>query len=527
MRYYYSLIVAVFFFLFSGLLTAQLTLEHQYSTIDLEVIELQNQGSRYVFKDYTNQVIELYTPDHQLWRSFAVNYPSGSAYHTVSHVSDRLFNTNNELEYLFMYQPDPFVFLNNLEVKTETGGLLFTRSDVSNAQILEVNGAPKLFLSVEVGQFDLDVEVYSLPGFVLEHTFQESLIWTADLDDGQTYFYRYDGNSGNLVVYNPDYSLRLNTTFSVTPPGPGDPPAEQPLMSVFELDNDPELEVIVSNAPQNADLLVYDETVGQVANTIFGGQQVTFFEANGKNWLRVWYGGFVSGLVDPSTLTLEHSFNNGYISRIDGDDHPVPFAAITFGSNKQVEKFATDFSLVNTFNLSGNGTFSLPYEMDHQLFHWNNELEILHIDWHGINSNTTLILESESGVIYNQIPDIRRFRLEELNGETKVLVWRNNNTTEVYRPGPPVSVATVSNPQTDFSLFPNPAKDQVQVQWEGSADWQTARIFNLQGQELQAVIVQGGNGNSLNLSLENLAPGYYQLQMSGPEGNKVKPFVVN
>ena len=166
-----------------------------------------------------------------------------------------------------------------------------------------------------------------------------------------------------------------------------------------------------------------------------------------------------------------------------------------------------------------------PYVLDHHLFHWNSELEVLHLDQTMSPYSHTLVLESESGVVYNQIPNVKSYRLEEVGGETKVLVRFFDATTSVYRIGPPVSVATVDQPETDFSLFPNPAQDQVQVKCKGNTEWQTLRIYNLQGQVVQTEALQGRNG--LNVNLENLAPGYYQLQMSGPEGNKVKPFVVN
>ena len=123
MRYSYFLAIACFFSISPSLVFAQLTLERQYPNEEVEVVELQNRGSNYAVPDLADEVVRLYDSNHQFWRSFSTEFPVGSYPMSISLVSDRLFNANDELEYLIRYRPSTSSTIARctVEVRSEQG----------------------------------------------------------------------------------------------------------------------------------------------------------------------------------------------------------------------------------------------------------------------------------------------------------------------------------------------------------------------------------------------------------------------
>jgi hypothetical protein len=68
----------------------------------------------------------------------------------------------------------------------------------------------------------------------------------------------------------------------------------------------------------------------------------------------------------------------------------------------------------------------------------------------------------------------------------------------------------------NFKLYPNPAIDQLSVEFDEALDGKKIqiRLSNLLGEEIQPMVIQQ-NQSSLQLDIAKLAPGIYHLNLNG------------
>jgi Secretion system C-terminal sorting domain len=103
---------------------------------------------------------------------------------------------------------------------------------------------------------------------------------------------------------------------------------------------------------------------------------------------------------------------------------------------------------------------------------------------------------------------------------------RINNTgittdtaTEVYVVCKTHPTATpVITSVNDVTLYPNPATDEVNVVFDANADVKNIAIYNIIGKMMSVYKV---NGNSANMSLENMPGGIYFVRLVNSAGNIV------
>ncbi len=156
---------------------AQITLEHTYKNESAMIGLLQIDSNEYkYFIINSKDSISAYNLDHSLYNIFVIpGIDSGKGTYRLQHVSRRLFNTNDELEYLVRGQKlnnNPFI-----QIFDENGNKLFEclKCELHNAlnytggeatstgfpSIVNTNdGAKLLIYSFD----DKTTEVYSLPG---------------------------------------------------------------------------------------------------------------------------------------------------------------------------------------------------------------------------------------------------------------------------------------------------------------------------------------------------------------------------
>lgn len=103
-------------------------------------------------------------------------------------------------------------------------------------------------------------------------------------------------------------------------------------------------------------------------------------------------------------------------------------------------------------------------------------------------------------------------------------------TPEGYRYNKPmilglISIADTANPASTFALYPNPAKDFVELHW----DWMVEgldgdiqiRIVNLTGQVMKSETVSDYAKNVHMLETPGFVPGIYLLSITDSEGNQL------
>ncbi|MFY9309945.1 MAG: T9SS type A sorting domain-containing protein [Bacteroidia bacterium] len=171
-------------FAFTIKVNAQITLEHTYNSAgslvafpnyqQLYIVNLEVDGEKYVFVDRANKEVKFYNLNHTLWKTISyagtIDLNSGSNTRDILYISQHLFDTDNEIEFLYddIDQNDAFVSVT--QIVNEDGSILFTENNAGpwvkinfpqpQLSIYNTVSGTKMILSLSNG----DANVYSLAG---------------------------------------------------------------------------------------------------------------------------------------------------------------------------------------------------------------------------------------------------------------------------------------------------------------------------------------------------------------------------
>lgn len=142
----------------------QVVLEHSYSSNwQMEVVNIEGDGYKYLGVDTTTKDIKIYNTDHSLWKTINTNIPQSAVIYSLSsYCSKYLFNADNKLEVMVMYYVTSPSVSYVAELYNEDGVILNTFNNASSYTIAQVNSGWKLL--VRFGTSPQHTEVYSLPG---------------------------------------------------------------------------------------------------------------------------------------------------------------------------------------------------------------------------------------------------------------------------------------------------------------------------------------------------------------------------
>ncbi|SHJ76440.1 Por secretion system C-terminal sorting domain-containing protein [Hymenobacter daecheongensis DSM 21074] len=144
----------------SSIASAQITLERKYPIL-VEPFKLANGDLKYIGAVEATHQVNIYNANHSLLRQVAVPVAAGQRVSYVEYASDRLFNTNNTLEFI--------VYLNTTSVNTtrvmdETGAVLLSVDSCSYVSVHNTAVGTKMIAYPQLAQGDLYSKVYSLAG---------------------------------------------------------------------------------------------------------------------------------------------------------------------------------------------------------------------------------------------------------------------------------------------------------------------------------------------------------------------------
>lgn len=94
--------------------------------------------------------------------------------------------------------------------------------------------------------------------------------------------------------------------------------------------------------------------------------------------------------------------------------------------------------------------------------------------------------------------------------------YTHNETFVIYRP--PLAVGNVNTVAADVVLYPNPARDEVNVVFDANADVKNIAVYNIIGKVMNVYKV---NGDSANLNIENIPSGIYFVRLMNSHGEVV------
>ncbi len=163
---------------------AQVTFEHTYDSAgsqvaypiyqQLYIVKLEVDGEKYVLVDRTDKSLRFYNMNHTLWKtiSFAgtIDLNTGSNTQNIMYISQHLFNTDDQIEFLYgdFDQNDAHNCIT--QIVNEDGSIMFTENNAgpwvkdnipaTQLPIYNTSVGTKMILSLSNG----NANVYSLAG---------------------------------------------------------------------------------------------------------------------------------------------------------------------------------------------------------------------------------------------------------------------------------------------------------------------------------------------------------------------------
>ncbi|MDK2909446.1 MAG: hypothetical protein PWR20_1013 [Bacteroidales bacterium] len=164
-----TLIIALIIVFIQGSL-AQINLEHEFNWLSAASVNLPTLGYKYYAMDAINNKCIIYNTDYTLYKQINIPVPSGYYLIDLQYVSENIFNTDPQLEFLYViYKFD----------STLGYGMYSTRiMNEAGTQLLQVDGGgyslvypaaqgSKLFVwmyDFSLSLYSIGTRVYSLPG---------------------------------------------------------------------------------------------------------------------------------------------------------------------------------------------------------------------------------------------------------------------------------------------------------------------------------------------------------------------------
>ena len=158
------IIAALFAFVFINV-KAQITLENTYLS-EVRVANFSSMAQKFYYLDSDN--IYLYNMDHTIWKKITVNKYLNYRFTAIHYLSDNLFNSDNQVEFIIQYESTIAYPGGKTEIVSETGTVIKSLDSVYGFfEVIfdESSKTSKLrTISTTIGTGDLITKIYSLPG---------------------------------------------------------------------------------------------------------------------------------------------------------------------------------------------------------------------------------------------------------------------------------------------------------------------------------------------------------------------------
>lgn len=178
------ILFSIVLFAFTTKTNAQVTLEHTYDSAgaliafpiyqQLYIVKLEVDGEKYVFVDRADKLLRFYNMNHSPWKtiSFAstIDLNTGSNTQNIMYISQHLFNTDDQIEFLYGDLDQNNVYNFVTQIVNEDGSIMFTENNAgpwvkinfpaAQLPIYNTSVGTKMILSLSNG----NANVYSLAG---------------------------------------------------------------------------------------------------------------------------------------------------------------------------------------------------------------------------------------------------------------------------------------------------------------------------------------------------------------------------
>lgn len=162
-------LITLVFAILAFQLQSQINLEHKFNWLTYSFNT--DAGIRYYLYNSTSSQLTIYNTDYSVFKTLTLSIPTGYTYYGISLISDKLFNTDNSIEFLFSYYGNTTATLYQycMILYDENLNVLKNFANGASAYTTSNNGVTKLIINCITPvspSFTYSTEIYSLPGSV-------------------------------------------------------------------------------------------------------------------------------------------------------------------------------------------------------------------------------------------------------------------------------------------------------------------------------------------------------------------------
>jgi hypothetical protein len=214
----YLLLTVISLLLIQAKVISQISLINTYD-IAVYIADIEDVGYKYYGIDYSTNQVLMYNTDHTLWKTINIATPENSTIDEIAYVSSRLFNSDNNIELLV-------VFNEYIETSDTSGYFIYTTKIVNENGVtfLDVPGGgysavyeigkdiANLLVYVydfSVSPFEVSTNIYSIPGLPTSTNEETSgiMLENAFPNPAKSYItipYKLENKTTNasIVIYN-------------------------------------------------------------------------------------------------------------------------------------------------------------------------------------------------------------------------------------------------------------------------------------------------------------------------------------
>lgn len=198
----------------------ELILENTYTDGEIERVNLENSGEKYYLLDKVNGQAKVYNQNHSLWKTISLPKPLAASYSGINIVSESQINPDALLEIGYTYYSvtgSSSAYEGRLVNENNT--VLFSIPQAAEMYVSVLEGCEnKLIATIrnDSGSVTNSSNVYQLPTFVLENSY-ESIVSRVKLENsGEKYYTSVNPLNGFAKIYNENHTP-WKTIFLETP----------------------------------------------------------------------------------------------------------------------------------------------------------------------------------------------------------------------------------------------------------------------------------------------------------------------
>lgn len=503
--------------LLSKTVFGQITFEHEYTEGLASRVKLEISGEKYAVLDPNNKKVNLYNPNHSLWKSINLPTLQGATLSNSFFVSETKINPDNSVEVVYSnYVSTGGAVVWESRVINENGSILLTVPDAISLVLSELPSLPSKLVATLVGGQNTG-RVYSLPGLTLENTYAEGSVSRQLMGISGEKYVQQDTNNQWVKIYNANHSLWK--TINLGAPS-GSTVIGISHVSDTRINPDNLVEVMYSfnngtSGNQGLITRIINENGGILLEAI-GFSSGIVHELPGlspKLILQNSYSPLASKVYSLPDLALEQTYSGGRVNRINLDISGEKFYFMD-ENTWQVKIHNANHTLWKTITvpISPSGPMGNVYHLSEAKFVPDSIVELVHSGMINSGPATSYLSKvvNENGDVLFSIPEAYLTALSELPSLPNKLISFKSTTagfsSKIFGlPSMGPSLLPVHTELKAVQIFPNPSSDCLNIACDPTTFIDRVKLYSSDG---KCVLDVPFNRNQ-TIDISTLPKGFY------------------